>query len=170
MKDPSVGEFCLAAEQFCEIAACEAPVTIEDLWSIRELLLRLIFHIPAVEAHQHSAEFDGHRMNAERYDKAMRRFSELPFNLYQIAFDPHDFSADDQLVMGMLADDLADIYRDLAEGLDNFRQGHPDDACFDWSQSYSFHWARHAVHALTAIELYRTDHQARVGRAKALDT
>jgi hypothetical protein len=64
--------------------------------------------------------------------------------------------------MGTLADDLADIYRDLAEGLSNAEQGHMEDACFDWAQSYQSHWARHAVNALGAIEIYRTDGVMRV--------
>jgi hypothetical protein len=72
-------------------------------------------------------------------------------------FDPHDFEAKDEPVVGLLSDDLADICRDLSEGLSSAKSGHIKEACFEWSQSYRTHWSRHAVSALAAIELYRTD-------------
>jgi hypothetical protein len=59
--------------------------------------------------------------------------------------------------MGMLPDDLGDIYRDLAEGLNSADSGHLEEACFLWALSYRTHWARHAVHALTAMEMFRLE-------------
>lgn len=144
------------------MAADDRPLTKEDLWKCRVLLIRLIFHIPAVESHQHCVDYDGRRIGNEEFGRAVRRFGELPFNFYRVVFDPHDFEATDEPVTGMLADDLGDIYRDLAEGLDNAKNGHLDDACFDWCRSYQSHWARHAVNALAAIEIYRTDNCERI--------
>lgn len=162
MKEPSVEGFRTAAEEFCELSASEMPVTHDDLWSIRELLVRLIFHIPAVEAHPHGADFDGHGIEDPEVQRAAGRFSKLPFSFYRVVFDPHDFEATDEPVVGMLADDLSDIYRDLSEGLDSAREGHLDDACFDWAHNYVHHWARHAVNALAAIEIFRTDTYQRI--------
>lgn len=161
MDTPSVEAFQSAAEEFCALAADERPLTKEDLWKIRELLIRLIFHIPAVDSHQHGVDFDVERIGAKEFGRATKRFGELPFNFYRVVFDPHDFEAKDEPVTGMLADDLGDIYRDLAQGLENSRNGHIDEACCDWSQSYMFHWARHAVNALSAIEIYRIDNNER---------
>jgi hypothetical protein len=162
MNASSVEGFQSAAEEFCAMAKDGRPLSKEDLWKFRELLIRLIFHIPAVESHQHGADFDGKRTGADEFGRAVKRFGEFPFNFYRVVFDPHDFEAKDEPVTGMLADDLGDIYRDLVEGLDNAKGGHINDACFDWSQSYMSHWARHAVNALTAIEIYRTDNHERV--------
>ncbi|MGJ8640151.1 MAG: DUF5063 domain-containing protein [Opitutaceae bacterium] len=162
MNHPSVDGFIAAAEKFCEISVSLDPIKKEDLWCIRELLLLLVFHVPAVESHQQAADFDGKRISEEEFIRAVKRFGDLPFDFYRVVFDPHDFEAEDEPVHGMLADDLSDIYRDISEGLDNVRNGHLDDACFDWSQSYSSHWARHAVNALAAIEIYRTDNYKRV--------
>lgn len=144
------------------MAEDDRPLTKADLWIFRELLIRLILNIPAVEAHQHGADFDGNRIGDDEFGRAVRRFGAFPFNFYRVVFDPHDFEADDEPVTGMLADDLGDIYRDLAPGLDNAKRGHIDDACFEWSHSYQSHWARHAVNALAAIEIYRTDNFERV--------
>lgn len=167
MNAPSVEAFQSAAEEFCAMSEGDRQLTRDDLWRFRELLIRLIFHIPAVESHQHGADFEGRRIGDEEFGRAVKRFGELPFNFYRVVFDPHDFEATDEPVTGMLADDLGDIYRDLAEGLDNARKGHIDDACSDWAQSYMSHWARHAVNALAAIEIYRTDNYERVEQGVA---
>ena len=80
MNAPSIEGFQSAADQFCSLAKDELSLNKEDLWRIRELLIRLIFHIPAVESHPQSADFD-----------------------------PHDFEAKDEPVIIMLADDLIAI-------------------------------------------------------------
>lgn len=153
----SVAGFIAAAREFCSFAEDERDVVATDLWKVRDLLLRLIFHIPAVENAAHAVEHDGVDPEDAMYAKVTKRFSQFSFDYYRAVFDPHDLNAIDEPVMGMLSDDLADIYRDLAEGLDNANRGYMDEACFDWSFSYRAHWARHAVNALTTIELYRTD-------------
>lgn len=158
MISPHLDEFISAAGEFCSLAEKEEPLDESDLWKIRSLLLRLIFHIPAVDVAPHGTGFEGSRPDNVTYERVVRRFSGFPFNLYRVVFDPHDFEATDEPVMGLLSDDLADIYRDLAKGLSNHAQGHRDDACFDWSHSYRHHWARHAVNALAAIEIHRIEH------------
>lgn len=133
------------------------PLEKGDLWQCRELLIRLLFHIPAVKMYQHAANVDGQRISDEEFGRAVKRFRDLPFDLYRFVFDPHDFEAADEPVVGMLSDDLSDIYRDLFQGLCSAKEDHLDDACFHWAHSYANHWARHAVNALAAIEIYRTD-------------
>jgi hypothetical protein len=156
METATVEEFRMAAEEFCGLAEAGRPLGAGDLWVIRGLLLRLLLNIPAVEAHPQGVETAGRRPGESEFGRAVRRFAELPFSFYRVVFDPHDLEADDEPVMGMLADDLADIFRDLVVGLDQARNGNLEAACFDWCLSYRTHWARHAVHALTAMELYRT--------------
>src|SRR5689334_392569 len=48
------------------------------------------------------------------------------FNFYSLIFDP--FEPGEKPVDTSLADDIADIYRDVREGLDAFREGHVSDA------------------------------------------
>lgn len=163
MTPPLLDEFVKAAREFCSLAEQNLPVNETDLWKIRELLLRLIFHIPAVELAPLGTDFDGMERDEEEYARIARRFGGFEFNAYRFVFDPHDLDAVDEPVMGMLSDDLADIYRELAIGLSNADQRHLDEACFDWSFGYRSHWARHAVNALAAIELYRTDNYKILG-------
>jgi hypothetical protein len=58
----------------------------------------------------------------------------------------------DEPVCGSLADDIADIYRDLTKSLDYANQNAPD-ADVIWEMRYSFtsHWGEHVTSALKAI-------------------
>jgi len=157
MSPPSVDEFIAAAREFCSFAEDECAVVAADLWKVRELLLQLIYNIPAIENARDDFGSDGIGPDDATYLKVTERFSQFSFNYYRVVFDPHDLDANKEPGMGMLSDDLADIYRDLVKGLDNEDRGFIDEACFDWSFSYRSPWARHAMNALTAIELRRTD-------------
>lgn len=127
-------------------------------------MLRLIYHIPAVESADQNVELDAGDLDEASFHHAIKRFWQLPIYNYLVVFDPHDLEADDEPGMGMLSDDLSDIYRDLAIGLADFKKGYVSDACFDWAFSYRGHWARHAVNALGAIEIYRIDNYLKVNR------
>ena len=51
-----------------------------------------------------------------------------------------------------LADDLADIYRDVKEGLDLAAAGASDnEVLWQWRFNFWAHWGRHAVEALRTI-------------------
>lgn len=56
-----------------------------------------------------------------------------------------------------LADDIADIYRDLSEGLALFDNGHT--AAAQWELAFSFHghWGRHAASAISALHCWHAD-------------
>ena len=70
---------------------------------------------------------------------------------YWQVFDPSDQAS---LVASSLADDLADIYRELRGGLEALRSGAaPDDVMFEWRTSFDIHWATHAVGALSALRV-----------------
>ncbi len=57
----------------------------------------------------------------------------------------------DEPVVGSLADDLADIYLDLAGALDKFDAGRHDDAVWDWRFALRGHAGDHLVRALPAL-------------------
>lgn len=158
MTPPTLQEFVTAARAFCSLAeaAVDAPSDEINLWRIRELLLRLMYHIPAVEAASCLGDGDAVGPDDVLYRQAIHNFSGFAFNIYRTVFDPHDLE-DEEPVMGLLSDDLGDIYRNLFEGLHLADQGHMESACWHWSFSYRTHWARHLVGALAAIENYRTD-------------
>ena len=68
---------------------------------------------------------------------------------YWVVFDARNQSS---VVAASLADDLADVYRELRAGLDASRSGAPpEDVLFEWRTSFEIHWAAHALGALGAI-------------------
>lgn len=163
MIQPSIDEFVAAARKFCSFAEDESDVVPADIWKIRDLLLRLITHVTAIENAPQGTDFGAAGPDDATFQKVAHRFGDFPFNLYRFVFDPHDLNAIDEPVMGMLSNDLADIYREISIGLDNAERGHLADAYFDWSFGYRSHWARHAMSALMAIELWRTDNYQTIG-------
>jgi Domain of unknown function (DUF5063) len=58
-------------------------------------------------------------------------------------------------VLGDLADDAADIYRDLMDGLAFCDEGKPGEAIWEWQSSFQTHWGRHAAEAMHALRVLR---------------
>jgi hypothetical protein len=64
----------------------------------------------------------------------------------------------DTAVLLPLADDLADIWRDLKPGLLGLAAGAPlDAALWDWRFTFYTHWGAHAVEALRVLHARRAD-------------
>jgi hypothetical protein len=73
------------------------------------------------------------------------------WDLYRQVFDP---TQDNNAVFGSLADDIADIYRDLKDGLAvrETLQILPDAiAIWTWRLLFYSHWGKHAMDALLTI-------------------
>lgn len=78
------------------------------------------------------------------------------WNLYWQVFDP---TKDSEAIRGSLADDVADVYRDVKEGLDCHN---PDstlqgEAIWVWRVGYYSHWGKHAIDALRTIHFLLED-------------
>jgi hypothetical protein len=87
----------------------------------------------------------------EEYQRIYRRFGTLPFNYYSECFDPLVVPPEEPVVAD-LADDLADIWRDLKAGIILYDRGLHQDAAWHWTNHYSFHWGHHATSALYAVQ------------------
>lgn len=74
------------------------------------------------------------------------------FDVYRLVFDPYELDAPP--VAGSLADDVADIYRDLKSGLAATNDA---EATWQWRFGFDTHWGRHAAHALYALYNLRGD-------------
>jgi hypothetical protein len=82
--------------------------------------------------------------------KVYRRFKGLPFNYYSQIFDPLKVPSEEPVV-GDLADDLSDIYRDLKKGLFLYDHGDEREAAWEWQLHFRIHWGQHVVAALYAL-------------------
>lgn len=82
-----------------------------------------------------------------------QRFQNMPIDGYWDVFDPLN-EEDTESVFNSLADDLADIYRDLKRGLLLYNQGHIVEAIWEWRCNFDIHWGTHLVSAQRAIHSY----------------
>ncbi len=69
---------------------------------------------------------------------------------YMQVFDP---TTDNEAVCGSLADDIADVYRDLKEGfiLKETHQATPEPIIWEWRLGFYSHWGKHAMDALLTL-------------------
>jgi hypothetical protein len=98
-------------------------------------------------------------MTHEEWKKKFDRFGSLQVGHYHEFFSPAKME-EEEPVVGNVADDLADIYRDLSDGLSMYDRGHTVEAMWEWKESFRTHWGRHAVSAMKALHTYLADQYA----------
>lgn len=103
----SAESFVEAVESFFKWAEADK----HDLIEARQFLLSLMSSIPYLEEFRDTVvkDIDIPLRGIEQWKVDNKCFSDLPFQLYQVVFDPHDLNLDEKPVMGDLHDDLADI-------------------------------------------------------------
>ncbi|HWW62252.1 MAG TPA: DUF5063 domain-containing protein, partial [Thermoanaerobaculia bacterium] len=87
----------------------------------------------------------------DEYQRVYRRFGTLPFNDYSECFNPLVVPPEEPVVAD-LADDLADVWRDVKAGLLLFRSGNRPTAAWQWRFLFEAHWAHHASAAIYALQ------------------
>ena len=72
--------------------------------------------------------------------------------------DPYDRKPQKNTPGSTISGDLAEIWRDVKQGLLALEAGSPeDDVVWDWWFGFDSHWGRHAVDALAALHKLRSD-------------
>jgi len=95
------------------------------------------------------------KQHHERWKVLTTKFDSLPVQNYLKIFSPLE-KRDEEPVSCWLADDLADIYLDLEEGLRYLQKGDAEKAIWVWRFGFWSHWGRHLVGALSALHAYRS--------------
>jgi|SRR5690606_17351564 len=149
-----VQQFAEAAEQFCAWAESNpsSPET-EAVAALQHLsgLYKLALELPPMFGEEEPSE-----LTHEAWTQVYQRFGSLPFNYYSQCFDPSELSTD--AVTADLADDLADIWRDLKRGLSLYEAGHTAAAAWDWRQNFWQHWGHHAAGGIYALHMWHSQH------------
>ncbi len=138
--------FCTWAESIPAAPEDEANTAIRML----SKLLALAPELPDI-----FDEEDAPELTHEEWRVVYERFGDLPFNYYLSYAEPHD-TEDPAPVVGDVADDLADTWRDLKGGLALYHKGNYAAAAWEWRESFSTHWGRHAAGALYALQCWRS--------------
>jgi hypothetical protein len=93
------------------------------------------------------------RVDDIEFDRVRIWCARLPFQCYGEVFDPTVVPPEEPVV-GDVADDVADVYRDVVIGLRLFDAGLHDDALWEWGFGFRTHWGKHAIDAIRAIHLW----------------
>ena len=157
----AVSAFRQAAERVC--LGLESPPGDAQLW-VETLLVSLASLYAAGHLLPGVVYYDDRAEVPEAFDVSNDEWREVygrvqgilgVQTLYRSYFDPTELSKPVEEEFGDLADDLADIYRDVKPGLRAWESG--DDRLipgiiFNWTEPrFSSHWGVHAVSAMTAL-------------------
>lgn len=101
-------------------------------------------------------EEEADRIPDANYRQVFNRFGVLPFNYYSKQFNPLLVPGENPCIAD-LADDMADIWRDLKPGLKQFDAGLVEAAVWEWRNSFQGHWGHHAASAIFALHCWLTN-------------
>jgi hypothetical protein len=161
---PSAVEFVAAARRFVAVVDGREGMSAEEfLLTLHPLLAELTFRasvLPDVWSDHDSPE---DRMTHDDWSRLFRSLSDYlgDRDVYWQVFDPVELGGDDPM-RGFLADDLADIYRDLKPGLEAVaeRRGRiPKFVVWEWRFGFFSHWGHHAINAMRTIHALISYHE-----------
>lgn len=156
-----VQRFAEVAAEFCAWCESEPKGELEEARRVLRFLSLLYERALDLRELEDAADVEVDRVGDSAWNAVYTRFGALPFNYYSSIFDPRSvLTGKAEPGTGDLADDLADIYRDLCEGLELVRGNHAAAAEWQWCWSFRNHWGRHAASALHAIHCWCADEGA----------
>jgi uncharacterized protein DUF5063 len=150
MRDP-IQSFATVAADYCSWAEAKPrDAATEAAFARRSVaeLYRLALDLPNRFCQTNALE-----ISHEDWKTVHTRFGALPFNYYSACFNPLVVPAEEP-VAGDLADDLADIWRDLKPGVVLFEERQVEASAYHWRFNFDVHWARHAIGALYALQAW----------------
>ena len=135
--------FARAAEEYDALVQVppDGRERTEFIWALRAALAELLaaaLRLPAVEPSEDDVPASlGHDQWKDAFTRLQAHVGVL------------DAESETSIAV---ADDLADIWRDLRNGLNALSAGSPwQDVCWQWRFGLQTHWGRHATHALAAL-------------------
>lgn len=150
----AVDQFAVEARRFCSWARqgigsgpSAARAALDQIVRIYSAGLGL----PA-EWQAECSDRDAEDVPDEEIRAVVHAASGLPIDIYWEVFDPvSDDATEGQAVAGSLADDISDIYRDVARGLIAYESGRRSEAHWEWAFHLRHHWGAHATSAIRAL-------------------
>lgn len=154
----SLDDFAAKARQFCDWAqGTPSTVTVSAEMLMARRYLSSLYAMAA-----DLPRFESNRVERtllhDDWSMTFQRFATLPVGYYGNVCNPLEVPAD-ETALGDLADDLADIWRDLKEGLLLFDESDRDAAGFNWQESFNTHWGTHAANALAVVHVWLTQNR-----------
>jgi hypothetical protein len=164
MTDPNknaeiADRFGVVASQFCSIVDSASTLDrtsfVLQVYKTLPKLIDEAIHLQDVQSSDDQKATKGTvRQGMEEWKRLYTSLREKlgEWDQYRQVFDP---TQDAEAVHGSLADDIADIYRDLKRGLDlkEAITPHPEDSIWEWRFGFYSHWGHHAMDALLTIHI-----------------
>jgi Domain of unknown function (DUF5063) len=160
-----VHRFGLIAQQYCSLVDSRSALEkSEFLLQVYRMLPELIaeaIRLPLINFGDDENEVQEATINQIRARTEMRQqewgqlYNSLKeqlgdWDLYWQVFDPRK---DNEAIRGSLADDIADVYRELKDGivLKEAIEIPPHEIVFEWRLGFFTHWGKHAIDALRTM-------------------
>ncbi|HTK43032.1 MAG TPA: DUF5063 domain-containing protein [Gemmatimonadales bacterium] len=172
VQSPALTTFSVTAEEYCGVIEAREGLTREQfLQRVHEVLPRLYaaaLALPSTDAlfpDKEPAEGEDPAAEAvadpvpppdrgrpEPWRELHTSLTSLigDRNVYREIYDPYEPLSESE-VTGSLADDLADIYRDVRAGLVKWARGESGEALWEWRFNFQIHWGEHLTGALRAL-------------------
>jgi hypothetical protein len=147
-------EFAKVAGKFCRLIEGHRAMSRE---AFQEVVLRNLSLLYAVALQLRSSsktsDLQAQRMTHAQWEQLFKSLGRKlgTHQRYWVVFNPQ---AEEKPLVGNLADDLADIYRDLKPGLLAFARGRTREraaAVWAWHVSFLQHWGHHAASAIRVL-------------------
>lgn len=147
--------FALEAARFAtwatETREKGAPAVKQALVRITQLYAAAL-RLPAARGDDLANGADDPRIE-EAHHATVVAHGAIPFDMYGEVFHPLTIPPEEP-VIGSIADDVMDIYRDVVTGLRAFERGDLDSASWTWGFTFVTHWGEHATGALRALHAW----------------
>jgi hypothetical protein len=133
--------------------------------AVRECLIRLLelyragLNLPHEWSDELAGRPDVDSISDSEWQRAFEAARRLPIDHYGMVFDPTT-TPPETPVIGSMADDLADIYRDVVTGLRAHARGDKESAVWEWSFGLHSHWGAHATAAICALHWWLRNNAA----------
>lgn len=148
-------QFVLAADDFCSWLEGKEEMRGDDALRMIAALYNSALNIPNVDV-VNLRDFDRiPELGQLELDRVRLRLAYFPFLYYWDMAQALAMDGQEPL-LGEINDDIADIYKDVKEGLMAFENGLKDVASWHWRQTWALHWGRHAASAMRALHEHVT--------------
>jgi hypothetical protein len=152
----AVDRFVAEAELFARWATAG---TDEAALAARNGLLRLTrlysagLELPASSGGDETDESVSVEVDRSEWKRVLAHAARLPLDYYGEVFNPLPVPPEEPVV-GSVADDIADVYRDVVTGMRHFQAGRRAEALWEWTFSLQSHWGEHATGAIRALHCW----------------
>ena len=145
-----IKEFARLAQEYCDWVEGKGNKGEDQLFYLQVLLSKLYcwgIQLPDCEP---TDLLESDELPDHNHQEILNYFKTFPIQYYSMIFNAHIVPSEEP-VIGDVIDDLADIYKDLKDGLWYLGRGSELDAVFRWRFSLGAHWARHILGAMYAL-------------------